>query len=210
MSVRDAVLALLSQSASYGYQLKLEFERRTGSTWVVNVGQIYQTLDRLERGGLVEHLGVDEEGHQLFVATDAGRVSARQWFSQPLARPDAPRNDLAMKIALAATLDGVDVYDVIQTQRLAVIAHLQELTRSKAAVTDPDSPEELAWQLSVDAEIFRAESEARWLDHTESRLRRLRERGIELVQPILTTAPRGRPARPSTTTGIAPTTDARS
>lgn len=210
MSVRDAVLALLSQSASYGYQLKLEFERRTGSTWVVNVGQIYQTLDRLERDGLVEHLGVDEDGHQLVAATHAGRESARQWFSQPLARPDAPRNDLAMKIALAATLDGVDVYDVIQTQRLAVIARLQELTRSKAAVSDPDSPEELAWQLSVDAEIFRAESEARWLDHTESRLRRLRERGIDLVQPIATTPPRGRPARASSVSTAAPTTEARS
>ena len=146
MSVRDAVLALLSQSASYGYQLKLEFERRTGATWVVNVGQIYQTLERLERDGLVEHLGADDEGHQLYVATDTGRADAQRWLQAPLERPDAPRNELAMKIALASTLEGVDVRAVIQTQRLAVLKQLQELTRSKATTTDPDSADELAWQ----------------------------------------------------------------
>jgi DNA-binding PadR family transcriptional regulator len=201
MSVRDAVLALLSQSASYGYQLKHEFERRTGATWVVNVGQVYQTLERLQRDGLIEHLGADEEGHQLYAATEAGREDARRWLREPLARPDAPRNDLAMKIALASTLDGVDVRAVIQTQRLAVLAQLQELTRSKAAVTDPDSAQELAWQLSVDAAIFRAESEARWLDHAESRLDRLRERGVDLVQPLLATGPRGRPAQSPASAG---------
>ena len=197
MSVRDAVLALLSQSASYGYQLKLEFERRTGATWVVNVGQIYQTLERLERDGLVEHLGADDEGHQLYVATDTGRADAQRWLQAPLERPDAPRNELAMKIALASTLEGVDVRAVIQTQRLAVLKQLQELTRSKATTTDPDSADELAWQLSVDAAIFRAESEARWLDHAESRLDRLRKRGIDLVQPLHETASRGRPPRAS-------------
>jgi len=199
MSVRDAVLALLSHSESYGYQLKLEFERRTGSTWFVNVGQIYQTLERLERDGLIEHLGADDDGHEVYAATEEGRAEARQWLAAPLARPDTPRNDLAMKIALAATLDGVDVRAVIQTQRVAVIAQMQELTRSKAAVETSDSATELAWQLSVDAAIFRAESEVRWLDHAESRLDWLRERGVDLVQPMIATRPRGRTARTAQT-----------
>ena len=194
MSVRDGILALLSQSASYGYQLKLEFERRTGATWVVNVGQVYQTLERLERDGLIEHLGADDEGHQLYSATESGRVEAHRWLREPLTRSDAARNDLAMKIALAATLDGVDVRTIIHTQRVAVIAQMQELTRSMAAGADPDSAEELAWQLGVDAALFRAEAEARWLDHAESRLDRLRQRGVTLVQPMLAARPRGRSA----------------
>ncbi len=52
MSVRLSLLAILDQGPCYGYQLRTEFDRRTGSTWPVNVGQIYNTLDRLERDKL--------------------------------------------------------------------------------------------------------------------------------------------------------------
>ena len=70
MSVRQALLALLEQGPMYGYQLRAEFEQRTGATWPLNVGQVYTTLTRLERDGLVEGEGVDDEGHAIFRVTD--------------------------------------------------------------------------------------------------------------------------------------------
>ena len=73
MSVRQALLALLEQGPMYGYQLRAEFERRTGSTWPLNVGQVYTTLTRLERDGLVAESGDDGEGHVVYRVTDAGR-----------------------------------------------------------------------------------------------------------------------------------------
>ena len=56
MSIRQAMLALLEPGPMYGYQLRAEFEQRTGATWPLNVGQVYSTLSRLERDGLVEHV----------------------------------------------------------------------------------------------------------------------------------------------------------
>ena len=60
MTVRQSLLAILDQGPCYGYQLRAEFDRRTGSTWPLNVGQIYNTIDRLERDGLVAKGATDE------------------------------------------------------------------------------------------------------------------------------------------------------
>ena len=57
MSIRHGLLALLAQEPMYGAQLRSEFESRTGGTWPLNVGQVYTTLSRLERDGLVEAAG---------------------------------------------------------------------------------------------------------------------------------------------------------
>jgi hypothetical protein len=66
MSVRQALLTLLDEEPMYGYQLRAEFEARTGATWPLNVGQVYTTLTRLERDGLVRAAGSDDEGHAFY------------------------------------------------------------------------------------------------------------------------------------------------
>ena len=85
MSIKHSLLALLAGSPRYGYQLRGEFEERTGSTWPLNIGQVYTTLDRLERDGLVEKEGDDGEGHVIYSITDAGRAEVMGWFAQPVA-----------------------------------------------------------------------------------------------------------------------------
>ncbi|HKT56673.1 MAG TPA: PadR family transcriptional regulator [Microbacterium sp.] len=170
MSVRQSLLAILDQGPCYGYQLRAEFDRRTGSTWPLNVGQIYNTLERLDRDGLVEKGDTDDQGHVYWRITDAGRDEVRDWLDSPVTRTGGTRDELAIKLAIAATLPGVDVAEVIQRQRSASMAQLQELNRAKYAGSDPDGPEELAWSLVVDSMIFAAEAEVRWLDHTEQRL----------------------------------------
>lgn len=194
MSVRQSLLAILDQGPCYGYQLRAEFDRRTGSTWPLNVGQIYNTLDRLERDGLVEKGDVDEQGHVYWQITDAGSAEVRQWWAAPVERSGGTRDELAIKLAVAATLPGVDVAAVIQTQRAASLRQLQELTRAKYAGSDPDGPEELAWSLVVDSMIFAAEAEARWLDHTEQRLA-LHPRHAMALELSTEKPKRGRPAR---------------
>jgi DNA-binding PadR family transcriptional regulator len=193
MSVRQSLLAILDQGPCYGYQLRTEFDRRTGSTWPLNVGQIYNTVDRLERDGLVEKGEPDEHGHIYFEITDAGRAEVRNWLSSPVERSSGTRDELAIKVAVAATLPGVDVADVIQTQRRASLTQLQSLQRTKYAGADPDGPQELAWSLVVDSMIFAAEAEVRWLDHTEQRLR-LRPQHAMALQLSVDKPKRGRPA----------------
>ena len=167
MSVRQALLALLEQGPRYGYQLRAEFEQRTGSTWPLNVGQVYTTLTRLERDGFVEGTGADDEGHVMYEVTRAGRDEVSGWFTTPVPRTQPPRDELAIKLALAVTVPGVDVGALIQQQRTATMTALQDYTRLKR-----NGEGDLAWSLVLDSLVFAAEAEIRWLDHCESRLRR--------------------------------------
>jgi DNA-binding PadR family transcriptional regulator len=168
MSVRHALLALLEEGPRYGYQLRADFETRTGSTWPLNVGQVYTTLARLERDGLVEAEGDDGEGHVVYRITGGGRAEVADWFTRPVARTQPPRDELAIKLALAVTVPGVDVAAVIQRQRSATITALQDYTRLKREAGEDD----LAWSLVLDSLVFAAEAEIRWLDHCEARVRR--------------------------------------
>ncbi|WP_435746209.1 PadR family transcriptional regulator [Nocardioides sp. SYSU DS0663] len=174
MSVKQALLALLEQGPMYGYQLRSEFEQRTGATWPLNVGQVYTTLTRLERDGLVEGAGEDGEGHVVYRITDPGREEVAAWFTTPVARTQPPRDELAIKLALAVTVPGVDVGAVIQQQRSATMTALQDYTRLKRTgrAARPAEPADLAWSLVLDSLVFDAEAEVRWLDHCEARLRR--------------------------------------
>lgn len=175
MSVKQALLALLETGPMYGYQLRTEFEQRTGSTWPLNVGQVYTTLARLERDGLVSSDGADDEGHVRYQVTSAGREEVAGWFATPVARTQPPRDELAIKLALAVTVPGIDVGGVIQQQRAATIRALQDYTRLKREdrAARPAGPEDLAWSLVLDSLVFDAEAEVRWLDHCETRIRRV-------------------------------------
>jgi DNA-binding PadR family transcriptional regulator len=170
MSVRYGLLALLGREPMHGYQLRTEFERSTGMTWPLNIGQVYSTLSRLSRDGLVEESGEDDEpGKVVYRLTPAGRTELTEWFTTPVAAAEHPRDELAIKVALAVGTPGVDVSAVLQAQRTATLRKLRELTQLKAKADDTADE---AWLLVLDLMIFRTEAEARWLDHSETRLAR--------------------------------------
>jgi DNA-binding PadR family transcriptional regulator len=170
MSVRHGILALLERGARYGYQLRSEFEHTTGGTWPLNIGQVYTTLSRLERDGLVRALPENDGGQRPYEITPDGRAELALWFASPIEQRDRPRDELAIKLALALTTPGVDVRAVVQAQRTATVRTLQELTRLKAAA-DGESGD-LAWRLVLESMLFQAEAEVRWLDHCEASLAR--------------------------------------
>ncbi len=194
MSVRQSLLAILDQGPCYGYQLRTEFDRRTGSTWPLNVGQIYNTLDRLERDGLVTKLDVDAEGHVYWQITDAGTAEVRDWWGSPVERSGGSRDELAIKLAVAATLPGVDVAGVIQSQRAASTARLTALQAASTADPEPESAEQLVRALVTDSVVFSVDAELRWLDHIEQRLAQHPAHAMALE--LATERPkRGRPGR---------------
>ena len=170
MSIRHSLLALLQDQPRYGYQLRVEFEDRTGSTWPLNIGQVYTTLDRLERDGLVSNDGGDGEGHVVYSITDAGRAEVQGWFATPVERSNPPRNELAIKLALAVTLPGVDVAAIIQAQRAASMRALQDYTKSRRDTAANQRAADTAWLLVLDSLIFQTEAEIRWLDLCEARM----------------------------------------
>ncbi|THA31121.1 PadR family transcriptional regulator [Streptomyces sp. A1277] len=198
MSIRHGLLALLERGPRYGSQLRTEFESRTGSTWPLNVGQVYTTLSRLERDGLVVQDGEDDQGHALYSISDAGRTELRSWFETPVDRSSPPRDELAIKLAMAVGAPGVDIRAVIQAQRHHTVKAMQDYTRLKAQslAQAPTNRDEVAWLLVVEQLIFQAEAEARWLDHCEARLVRLAEAAA--TEPEQNPAPASRPtARPA-------------
>lgn len=169
MSVRHGLLTLLAAGPSYGYQLRARLEEQTGGTWPLNIGQIYTTLTRLHRDGLVDPVGDDGAGHAMYEITAAGRDAVAGWFRSPVGRTAPARDELAIKLALAVGSPIADIRDVIQVQRSATMRAMQEYARLKRG-TDP--AEDLSWLLVLDGLVFQAEAEIRWLDHCEARLAR--------------------------------------
>src|ERR1700760_3233866 len=168
MSVRHALLALLSEGPKYGLQLREEFEARTGDVWPLNVGQVYQTLQRLERDGLVESDdGVDgpQKGYQI---TTDGSGELSRWLRTPPDLASPPRDELVMKVLVALRVPGTDIHEVIQAHRRYLVQLMQQWTRIKESEAETD----LGLALVVDAELFRLDAVVRWLDTADGRLKR--------------------------------------
>lgn len=169
MSVRHALLALLSEEPKYGLQLRQEFEAQTGEVWPLNVGQVYTTLQRLERDGLVESDDAGEDERQkAFRITSGGEAELAKWLRTPPDLSLPPRDELVIKILVALRVPGVNVHDVIQVHRRYVVELMQQWTRLKEDEADSD----LGFALAVDAELFRLDSVVRWLDSADGRLKR--------------------------------------
>ncbi len=169
MSVRHALLALLSEGPKYGLQLREEFEARTGEVWPLNVGQVYTTLQRLERDGLAESDGSVIQGPQRrFRITQTGREELAGWLRTPPDMTSPPRDELVMKVLVALHLPGTDVPEVIQAHRRYLVQLMQQWTRIKEAAPESD----IALALAVDAELFRLDSVIRWLDSADGRIKR--------------------------------------
>ncbi len=169
MSVPHALLALLSEGPKYGLQLRQEFEARTGEVWPLNVGQVYTTLQRLERDGLVESDDAGEEGPQKgFRITADGQQELAAWLRTPPDLSSPPRDELVIKILVALRVPGTDVHEVIQVHRRYLVELMQQWTRIK----DDAAEDELGLALAVDAELFRLDSVVRWLDAADGRLKR--------------------------------------
>jgi DNA-binding PadR family transcriptional regulator len=169
VSVRHALLALLSEGPKYGLQLREEFVARTGEVWPLNVGQVYTTLQRLERDGLVESDDAAEPGPQKgFRITTDGERELTDWLRTPPDLTSPPRDELVIKVLVALRVPGTDVHDVIQVHRRYLVELMQQWTRLK----EDEARYDLSLALVVDAELFRLDSVVRWLDAADGRLRR--------------------------------------
>ena len=169
MSVRHALLALLAEGPKYGLQLREEFEARTGEVWPLNVGQVYTTLQRLERDGLAESDDAAQDGPQkTFRITADGEAELAGWLRTPPDMSAPPRDELVMKVLVAMRVPGTDVHDVIQVHRRYLVELMQQWTRIKEAEAESD----LSLALVVDAELFRLDAVIRWLDAADGRIKR--------------------------------------
>lgn len=166
MGLKEGLLCLLNRADAHGYQLKNEIEETTGEIWQVNIGQVYTTLQRLERDGLVASTAANRDGRVVYTITDAGRVEARAWMESPVELAAAGRDEISLKVLMAIVSGVEDPRRVIEKQRGATMTILQDYTTLKSE----DSKDDLAWLLYLDRLILSAEAELRWLERVEARL----------------------------------------
>jgi DNA-binding PadR family transcriptional regulator len=169
VSVPYALLALLSESPKHGLRLQNEFESRTGEVWPLNVGQVYTTLQRLERDGLVASDGDGERSRKRYKITSAGSHELADWLRTPPELVPPPRDELVIKVLVALQIPGIDLGEILQVHRRHVVEVMQRYTHIKAEAAEDDVP--LA--LVADAELFRLEAIVRWLDAADARLKQL-------------------------------------
>jgi DNA-binding PadR family transcriptional regulator len=180
MSVRHALLALLSEGPKYGLQLRQEFEYRTGEVWPLNVGQVYTTLQRLERDGFVESEG--SGGPQnVFSITSAGADELAAWLRTPPDVVPPPRDELVIKVLVAIDVPGVDLPELLQVHRRHMVEAMQEYTHVKGEMAEDD----VELGLVVDSELFRIEAIVRWLDAADARLKHMPARPRRSPAPRL-------------------------
>lgn len=165
--MRNALLALLAEGPTHGYELKLAFERVFGAVWgSINVGQIYTTLGRLERDGLVRSREVEQSGRpdkRVYELTDAGGEALGQWLAQPVEGARL-KDEFFMKLMLSALAGGEPV-QLLDRQRTQYLQSLRDLD-ALALETEADSPTHLL----IEGAMLHLQADLRWLDRCEERL----------------------------------------
>ena len=165
MSVAHTLLGLLESGPRHGYELKRTYDSRFGQSKPLPYGQVYSTLSRLLRDGLVEVAGVengDGPDRKRYAITAAGITDIDSWLQTPEKPEPYLQNTLFTKVVLAL-LSGRSATEVLDTQRTAHLTAMRELTRRKTAG-------DLADALICDHALFHLEADLRWLELTAARL----------------------------------------
>jgi DNA-binding PadR family transcriptional regulator len=138
--------------------------------WPLNIGQVYTTLQRLERDGLISSDDDHERDspQKRFRITAGGEHELAAWLRTPPDMSSPPRDELVIKVLVALGLPGVDVHEVVQLHRRYLVELMQQWTRLK----EDESRLDINFALVVDAELFRLDSLIRWLDTADGRLKR--------------------------------------
>lgn len=168
MSISHTLLGLLEAGPRHGYDLKRAFDDRFGHHRPLHYGQVYSTMSRLLKNGLVEVDGVESGGgpeRKRYAITEAGITDVAQWLSSPEKPEPYLQSVLYTKVVLAL-LTGRDAAELLDVQRAEHLRLMRELTRRKR---DGD----LADQLICDHALFHLEADLRWLELTAARLGQL-------------------------------------
>jgi DNA-binding PadR family transcriptional regulator len=195
MSVRHALLGLLAQQPRNGYELRAAFEALVGggANWDVKPAQVYTTLDRLERAGLVAKRKAAGKkggsGKGMYEITSAGRASLREWFALGVDSRHV-QDEFFVKLAVCLASGEAEPAALIQTQRVHLLKQLHDATSIRDSF-DPHA--EMAQILLMDKAMMHLEADLRWLDITEQRLEEVKKQPPR--RPV--TRPRGRPRKDS-------------
>jgi DNA-binding PadR family transcriptional regulator len=170
--VKHGILGILARSDSHGYELKQAFDLMTGGLWELNVGQIYSTLERMRKDGLVSlsEGGGGDEDRKVYRITPAGLEELEAWLCRPSAKPRPVRDELLVRLALLLERDPTAALALIDEHRRALHQQMMALTRQKLGLTRLQGQDRLRRELTLDAALLHAEADLKWLDACEEKL----------------------------------------
>lgn len=178
LSVKHAILGFLARSPRHGYELKSEFDLLTGGLWDLNIGQVYSTLERMCKDGLVELQEGDDgsDDRKVYRVTEAGLKELELWLERPPLKARPLRDEVLIRLGLLLMRQPARALDLIDSQRRIYHLQMANLTRQKLAMKEPPGPERLRRELVLDAAMAHAETDLRWLDTCEQKIRLLLNR----------------------------------
>ena len=175
MSIKYALLGILAEKDRHGYELKSRFDEMVGEFWSLNFGQIYSTLDRLEKDGLVGH---DREiqdrrpDRKIFTITPTGREDLATWLATPVSKVRALRDEFFIKLVFQDKSDPAAILALIERQKVLYLKQMNQHTRRKLALKKAGGDlEDLTAELLLDAGLFHAEADIKWLSLCEAKIR---------------------------------------
>jgi DNA-binding PadR family transcriptional regulator len=175
MSIKYAMLGILAEKDLHGYELKSNFDEKVGDFWSLNYGQIYSTLDRLEKEDLVTHDRQSQDkrpDRKIFSITRKGRKELEEWLSTPVSRVRALRDEFFIKLVFMDKNNPAPVLDLIEKQKALYLRQMNHLTHQKVALKKKTKdPTALTTELLMDAGLFHAEADIRWLTLCESKIK---------------------------------------
>ncbi|MFZ5818064.1 MAG: PadR family transcriptional regulator [Bacillota bacterium] len=173
--MKHAILGFLARTPRHGYELKGEFDLLTGGLWELNIGQVYSTLERMLREGLVALEAEEAEGddRKVYRVTPAGLHELQAWLDRPPLKPRPLRDEVLIRLGLLLEQDPGRALALIDSQRRIYHLQLADLTRQKLALRQEAGPaaERLRRELLLDAALQHTEADLRWLEGCESKLR---------------------------------------
>lgn len=186
MAIQHAVLSFLADGPSYGYEIKANFEKAVGPQWGgLNIGHVYQILERLSRDGLVTSRTVSQDvrpDRTVYKITAGGRRELDNWLAEPTTRTAGYRDDFILKVLAAGRRSEEQVHEVCRTQRDARMAELQTLRALRRQHKD----EPLA-ALTIEAAILGVQADLKLIEVADA----------NAARPLLAASPADRAAKPA-------------
>ena len=162
MSLKYGILGLLAEEPMHGYEVKARFEALLGHTWEVNIGQVYSTLQRLERDNLVEAVGErGDRGRLAYQVTAPGRQELDRWLAEPEAQPQQLHDELFIKLVLIRRLANGNLNGLIARQRRIYLQRLRDLAELERRARAEQRPDLL---LLIKGAVIHTEADIKWLD----------------------------------------------
>jgi DNA-binding PadR family transcriptional regulator len=173
LSVKHGILGILANGPRYGYELKAEFELLTGGLWDLNVGQVYSTLERMLKDGLVELVEVSDssEDRKVYRVTPEGLAELQDWLDRPPLKTRPMRDEVFVRLGLLMERDPQAALDLLDSQRRLYHLQMAELTRQKIGLSRERGLGRLRRELMLDAALLHTEADLRWLETCELKIR---------------------------------------